>query len=540
MMAITSPDSAGPRREVVETGGAGLTETPPEVRTPLTAIRGAKTVAGDLAAVASGRLALAGLSAASVLITTRMLGPSGYGTLALVSVAAGLIFTASTSWTGISVRRYGREELAETGSMSRLTWNRVIIGVPVAALSIGVILVLKVTHTLSATLTWTLVAIAVGSALVAVVNDHWVCLLETNGRMKTSAAAQVTCQALYVGILVAIFATGARASAATVLILGLGTSTLLAIVVVPLVWRVGLAPARTNAALLRRMLKLSTPMIAFTVSQYLFASIDIIALRLWRSQADVGVYAVAYQAYTVLSRVAVAATAVFVPLFVSLEMAGRRNLINRYLTVNVPQGVFLIAAATGLAIPLLPVVIPLAFGHRFAAAADPLAILCVALAFLYAGYLLSPILTLRERTGSIAWINAGAAAINVALDALLIGALHMGVVAPAVATTAGVGFMFLTFAASSSRALDVTVKVDAFLFAPILGGLAPALALGGLAGAVAGVAGAALACITIIAWRPLVTSDDIALVAKLALPTVIKRWTVKILTVAARAGGAGV
>ena len=503
-------------------------------KTPVTAIRGASTVAGDLAAVASGRLILAGLSALSVLITTRMLGPAGYGTVALVSVAATLIFTVSTSWTGISVRRYGREDLETSGSMARLTWNRLIIGAPVAAASIAGLLALKASGTLPATFTWELVALAIGSALVAIATDHWVCLLETSGSMKVSAAAQVTCQALYVGTLLAIFGTGGRADSAGVLALALGTSTLLAVGLVPLVWRVGLVPARTDAGLLRRMIKLSTPMIGFTVSQYIFASIDLVALRLWRTPADVGVYAVAYQAYTVVGRVAVAATAVFVPLFVSLDMAGRRPLIKRYAGVNVPQGVFLIAGATGVAIPLVPLVIPLAFGHRFAGAAAPLAVLCVALAFLFAGYLLSPILTLCERTRAIALINAGAAAINVTLDVVLIGMLRMGVVAPAVATTAGLAFMFIAFAACAGGALDMTVKTDAFLFVPILGGLVPALALGGAAGAVAGIAGAVLLCVMIVVWRPLFTSDDAVMVGRLDLPDAIKRTLVKFVTVSER------
>ena len=321
---------------------------------PVESIRGATTVASDLATVATGRAALALLSAVSVLITTRMLGPAGYGTVALAGIIATLVYTVTSSWTGVSVRRYGREDLELRGTMSRLTWNRAIIGMPLAVVSIAAVIALKIFGGLPSAVTWPLVWIVIASALTTIVLDHWVCLLETSGRMRLSAVSQVVTQAVYVAILFAIFTLRGHGTPVLILAFGLGTQALLSLALVPFLWSLGLVPLAADRPLLRRMLRLSTPLIGFTVSQYVFASIDILVLRIFRSQADVGVYAVAYQAYTVLSRVAVSATAVFVPLFVSLELAGRRKLIERYLERGVPQGLLLIALAGGVAIPLLP------------------------------------------------------------------------------------------------------------------------------------------------------------------------------------------
>jgi O-antigen/teichoic acid export membrane protein len=460
-----------------------------------------------------------------------MLGPAGYGTIALVGIVATLVFTASTAWTGIAVRRYGREDLEVGRTMNRLTWNRALIGAPLAAISVAAVLTLKFIGALPSSLTWPLVWIAIGSALVTMVVDHWVCMLETSGKMKVSAGSQVASQVLYVGILVALFVIARRASPQIVLMLALGCSCLLAIGVAPVLWRLGVVPPSIDRTLLRRMLRLSTPMIAFTVSQYVLASVDIVVLRMFRSQADVGVYAVAYQAYTVLSRVAVSATAVFVPLFVSLEMAGRRNLIERHLRRGVPQGTFLLAATGGLAIPLLPLLVPVMFGHRFEAAATPLSILALGLLCLFAGYLVSPILTLHEDTRAIAAITVVAAVINVAGDTLMIGVLHMGIIAPAIATSGALAFVFAVFYARAQQALDQDVRFDAWVVAPMIAGLVPTLAWGGVLGAVTGIAGAAVASAGIIMWRSPFSREDADLIAKLDLPEVIKRGVVKVIMI---------
>ena len=97
---------------------------------PVAAILGANSVASDLAAIVTGRFGMAFLSFVAALMTTRMLGPVGYGTVAIVAILSNLVFTVSTSWTGVSIRRYGREDLEIRGSMSRTTWNRVLIGAP--------------------------------------------------------------------------------------------------------------------------------------------------------------------------------------------------------------------------------------------------------------------------------------------------------------------------------------------------------------------------------------------------------------------------
>lgn len=492
-----------------------------------TSVRGAASVLGDLATIGSSRMAAAVLSLATALITTRMLGPSGYGTIALVGIVAMLVFTVSTAWTGISVRRYGRENLEAIGNMKCLTWNRALIGAPLLAICIATVAILKSVGAMPPGMTWALILIALATGVVNIVTDHWYCLLETSGQMKISAIGRIASQAAYVAALVAIVAAGGRASVQSVLLLALASAALFALSAAPFVWKEGVGSPTFDQYLLRRMLWLSTPMIALMASQYVFGSVDVVVLRMFRSQSDVGIYAVAYQAYTVLSAAGVTATAVLVPLFVSLRVAGRSNVIDRYFRASVPQGLFAISVVCGLGAVPVPVLVPIVFGQQFAAAAVPMMVLLAGLAFLFASYLIAPILTLHEKTRATAAINVVAGIINVVADFLLIGLMHMGVLAPAIATSGALLFVFGAFYAKARTTLGSKAVPNPLMLAPLPAGIVPAALLQGVQGVAAGFVGVALAAAGILLCSAPFEARDAEIVAKLDLPDAVKRVAVK-------------
>lgn len=474
------------------------------------------------------------LSFLTVLMTTRMLGPRGYATVALVGVVASLLFTTSTAWTGVSVRRYGREDLERSGELSRLTWNRVVIGLPITIMASAAIVALRFLDLIPSSFSWPLVGLALSTGLATIIVDHWVCLLETSGRFKVSAAGQVLSQAGYVGAIAFLFVSASHGSPTVVLSLVLASTVTLAIGLAPFVWRRGVVPVSVDAQLLRRMLWLSAPMIGLMVAQYVLASVDVIVLRMFRSQTDVGVYAVAYQAYTVLSAAAISVTAVLTPLFVSLRMAGRQNLVEGYIRSATPQALLVIACGFALVIPTVSLMVPVVFGDSFSAATEPLAILVVGLAFLFAAYLVAPILTLYEQTRAIALFTCVAAVINVVGDVVMLGVLHMGIEAPAVATDAGLLYLFLAFFWRARRLLGVATRPPLRFAAPLVVGLVSVLALNDRAGVAAGFAAVLLTSTAVIVWHCPFRAEDLALIEKLELPVPVKAIAVKAIARLAR------
>jgi O-antigen/teichoic acid export membrane protein len=311
----------------------------------------------------------------------------------------------------------------------------------------------------------------------------------------------------------------------------LAAYTALALGLTALTWKSAVVPAEFDRALLRRMLRLSIPMIGFMVSQYVFSSVDIVILKIFRTQADVGVYAVAYQAYTVLSRVTQSGTIVLVPLFVSLRMAGRGDLVVRYMRRNVAQGLFLIAVLTALVIPFLPLIVPLAFGHAFASASTPMAILLCGLVFLFAQYLIAPVLTLNEQTRAMAVISALATLLNVVGDVVLVAVLHMGILAPAVATSAALFFMFGGYYICAARASSVKRQVPLLGALPLTAALVPILIWEGIAGTMIGLAAVLVTSLAVLRVRRPFGPEDAEVVAKLRLPEPVKRGALKALAV---------
>jgi O-antigen/teichoic acid export membrane protein len=498
-------------------------------RTSSPVVRGAKTVAGDLAAVTSGRVAVVLLAAISVVITTRLLGPRGYAVVALVGIVSRLAWNASLSWTGMSARRYGREDLELRGAMNRVTWNRGLIAAPLITASFLLVLGLKAAGVLPLGLTWKLVAIALTTSLMVMLTDHVTTMLEAAGRMRTSAGVQVLGQAAYVGALGVVFVSLRHFSAPSVLVLNLAIGSCAAIVLPRLAWRTSITPVEIDRKLLRRMLKLSIPMIGVTVSQYVFSAVDIVILRMFRGQADVGVYAVAYQAFSTLSQVAQALPIVLVPLFVSFNLAGRDDVVRRYMQRHLEQGLFLFAVIAGLAIPFLPLAVSLLFGSAFAGATVPMAILMCGLTFFFANSLVMPILSLHEQSRALAIVWVGGAAVNVAGDVILVAILHMGILAPAIATSGALMCMFAGYYLAAQRPLEMRMRLPVLQVVPLCAGLVPTLVWGGISGILVGVVAVVGASSAIMMWKRPFKREDIAVIATLRLPEPVKRCAIRVI-----------
>ena len=283
------------------------------------------------------------------------------------------------------------------------------------------------------------------------------------------------------------------------------------------------------------MLWLSAPLIGLTASQYVIGSIDLVVLRAFRSRADVGVYSVAYQAYSVLLAVAQAAPAVFVPLFVSLQMASRKDLIARYVRRTIPQIMLIVAVLVGLGVSFLRTVLPIVFGHAFAGASKPLGFLCIGITMLFGANLVAPIMLLYEKTRVNAMIAGIAACLNVAGDLLSIVVLHTGIEGPAISTSIAITWVFAADYVIASRCLEVRPRFDPTVLLPIATALVLSRVMTGVLGLLVAVAGTLAAAAVVIVWRRPFRTEDAEVLAKLDLPAPLKRWAMRALELFARA-----
>jgi O-antigen/teichoic acid export membrane protein len=480
-------------------------------------IRGLATVVGDLSSVAGARLAVAVLSIAGSIATTHLLAPESYAVIAYMGVGATLMLVAGSGWTSAAVVRYGREELEHTAGMRRVVWARVAVTVPVL---FGVIVLgvgLQAAGVLPHDFTWPFLWMTLAIGTLGVACDQMIVALEAFGRMRAGARAGTARQAmLLVGMLALLAAAdGARRPPESVAWLIFAVTLVLTAGLAWVLRGHGLWPPRLDRVQLRRILRFSLPLVAFSASQYVISSIDIVVLSAFRPAAEVGTYALAYSGYATLASLAASLTVVLIPLLVSLRVGGRSELIVRYFERLVPSAILLACTVGGLLAPIGALLIPVVFGAGFEGAAEPFAILVAAAVMMVVASLVAPIVMLHERTGATATISVGALAVNVVGDLVLVGWVGMGGDGPALATTAAIALTAFGYIIVARHDLGVRPALSLGLWVPLVAGIVPAVMGSAGLGLVCAAAGAAL----VLAVRPPFDAGDADLVARLDLPS---------------------
>lgn len=497
-------------------------------------IRGLDTLVGDFAGVTGARVATLVLGLLTVVLTARILTPEGYAVIAYMTLGGTLIMFVAGGWSGAAVMRYGREELDRTASMRHSAWARAALTLPILVLVSALLPALKVVGVLPQEFAWTYVWLTVALGFFFVAGEQLQVVLDAAGRMRLSAAAAAARQALLVAGLAAIAVSGAGRSTLTVAWLTVAVAALLMLALSLALRGLALWPPRLDRAQLRRIFVFSAPLIAFTASQYGMRSVDIVVLRAYGTAHEVGIYALAYQSYTMLQTLAVTVTIVLIPLFVSLREAGREELVTRYFERLVPQGILVSSVLGGLLAPLVVLAVPVVFGADFRDAGPPLALLVAALVLFGISSLLAPILMLNERTRATSVINVVALALNVVADVVLIGVLDVGLLGPAIATIGTLVVIVAGYLVVARRDLQTAPVLSPALALPLAAGVLPAVLLDGAAGVVLGLGGVVVAT-ALVLWRlALFVEQDAELVARLDLPAPIRSRAVAAISRLAR------
>jgi O-antigen/teichoic acid export membrane protein len=472
--------------------------------------------------VFAARATTVGLTVASVIVTTRILDPTRYGTFAYVSVIATVLFTVGSAWSSPAVSRFGREELDRHGRMNVITWERLVITAPAVSFVVAGVVVFALSGGLPARFPWYLVVAAIGYGIALVFSDHIVYVLQALARMRLASLGIVARQAAVFGALIALLALGSHSVGAVAVVTLVGSAVLTA-AFVPFAWRRAIWPPTTDPSVRRRLLRFSLPMFAFTLSQYVIQTIDLPLIGIFRSPRDVGLYALAYQSYTVLQQLAATSVAVLTPLFVSLRTAGRESVVRLYVDRTVWQVTFLSAAAVGIVTPLIPVLLPLLFGNRFGDASTPLVILFGANLLLVTANLFAPVLLLHEASRYVGWSNGIAAAMNVALDLILLGGFGFGIWSAAAATAISVGVIVVAYAYAARTRSGARGHLRPIVFLPAAVALIPTLALTPALGVAVGIPAAFASAAVILARGRLFSPSDAELLEHLSLPRGARR-----------------
>lgn len=432
---------------------------------------GVKTSFWDYMSLLSGNLFLIPLGIVSVALITRILGPEGFGYITIFNLVTTFVVMVTTNWTAGSLLRFGREEYDQQGKLNHSFWARTIISTP--CLFIGIVIIYIWRSFISDYVkmpSWA-VWLVIGSALILTARTYLDYILQAIHKMKAYAVAQIFFVSASIIGLTLIFVGFFPKTYLTVIIIGLITNAisiiLLSILLIPLGV---LFPVKTDQRMLREVFSFSYPLMIGNLAAYIVNWVDVIVIKHFFYMSDVGRYQLAYNMFNLLAGLIGSVTVLTTPILVSFLAAKREDLVLRYSTRLVPQGILLWTTTVGIVLCICPPIFRIVFGEGFSASVIYFQFLSIglvlnSLANFYSGEITAYKLI---KLGVMASVARGV--VNLIGDILLVP--QIGPLGAAFSTTGGIIVAALCYLLICQRQLKEKILWQFILVLPTLLSLA--------------------------------------------------------------------
>ena len=379
-------------------------------------------------ALGSSEIASRGIAFVATAILARRLGVEGLGLLAFAAAVAGYFGLALTTGFGeIGAREVARRPDEALKIAADGTLIRILIAVFGAiAVAMAALLLVQAPDARVVILLSTLSLFSLG------VDTSWVYKgLERN---RVVAGGMLASQLIYLaGVLMFVRTPG---NVIRVPVIQFTGELCAALVLLWLLFGRFKRPSIRGGMALARQ---SGWITLSRVMRSLIVTFDVVLLGLLATRRDVGLYSAAYRVCYLMMAVAVATHVVFAPSIARATLAGSmavRGVLERSVALTATVMLPFVVGAAVLASQLLG----LLFGDQFISGAPALRLLAVSIALLALHGTTRSVFVAHHQTKLEAMIFAVAAALNIALNFLLIP--RYGIVGAAWATVAAEGLIF--------------------------------------------------------------------------------------------------
>lgn len=360
-------------------------------------------------------------------LLARALGPEGYGKVVLFIALTGAIALVAGSWPFLSV-----PVLCAHGSpLGSVVTSALALAIGAAAILSAA--VLPFSESISGSGSSVIPAVALyASALIGLQAVY--AMFQVREQMRAIAMIQALERVLTFVLLGGLVLAGALSLEAAQLGLGTGAMVILIGATIMARARLGLRAERMtpSAAMVRQVLGVAGPMAVVSVCSYLVAYVDVLLLKWFVGDREVGLYALGYQIFTLVIQVGALWIVAALPAHAVEHARGTSEtvvspLVLRRVAYAWTAAMLLLAAGAALGLGTV-------FGARYEAARGPL-VLLIAGTPLLAGYFVTvPLLVAAGRAKRLAAVSLAGLLINVGLDLALMP--EHGFWAPAIATGA--------------------------------------------------------------------------------------------------------
>jgi len=383
------------------------------------------SVSGQAAAFAAGL--------ACMVLTTRLLGPAGYGRLEVFFMLVAVLSQVVVGWPNLGLVRYGREEFARRRSLAESFTARAALFA--VSLMVAAALLAGLRHPLAEYLDLAtaprllLLYVAFNEAFFAFGR-----VFQVVSRFRAYALTTVGVQGLkFLLILVAFVLLGWPATVARLIQVQIvAVGAVLALGGLALPWR-SLLPLRLDLAALRRMFSYSWPLMLGGLSVLVVDWVDLAVIKEYRPAQEVGWYAVSYRPLVILAHLRVAFIGAVLPLMVSLAVERRHGSLRWFLDEGLPQVAWTVGLLCILGAALMEA-IPLILGRPYGPSVVPAQVLLAGVGFSVVSALHAALLRALDRVRPTVAVGLALAGLNLVLDLWLVP--RLGTIGAATATAA--------------------------------------------------------------------------------------------------------
>lgn len=372
----------------------------------------------DYAELVLGRCGASALSAIAFACIARVLGAEAYGQYALAVMVATVVATLLINWPNAAIVRFGREELARTGSLSETFASRLGLFGFTLLLAGSALYIFRENLQDYIGLEGSAAYLVVGGLTAAIaLSEMCVSTVQAADRVRESAHLQVVSKAVFL----ALIGYAALAGADVTFILIACTAGLLmasgrALLRVRKV--IGFRAGSVQRA--KQMAGYTWALVFGGISGVVVRWVDLVVIKEVLGVAEVGHYSAAYQVFNILGTATAALPSLIFPLMVELRTVGKLGRIRAFIDGLLPHAFLAWNILLAFCVVLAKPVIVLLLGPDFLPAVLPLQILTLGLSFNAIGRAYTGITNAFDLLNRVAFLGIFVGLINLLGDILLI------------------------------------------------------------------------------------------------------------------------
>lgn len=405
-----------------------------------------------------GQLANFSVGFFSLLIYGGLFSKPQIAVISLFEMVVALFLSLGFTWSAIALVRFGEGEYTREGTTAYTSSLRLALTLPILAILVVAILFFQ--EELLAyigTADRSIIAFLVIDLFLVVTREHFVHLFNARERQRVNAAIYFGMSIGKLCVLLWLWSRPDSVSAESYVKLLVGVDALALLVHATLIERPFLWPLRwPRSADFLQMLRFVVPQIYGFAALFVINWIDAYFIRLHLTAEDLGGYQFVYSLFTRAAALAFIINTIFFPRIMDWNRSNPTATL-RYMQ-RTPSIVF---GCIGVIAPIVIVavgpVFSFFFGPKFVDSYASFYLLLATLPWIYLSYVYVPVLNSRDRVGRVQLANAAAAAINVAVDVVLIH--RIGIIGAALGTLLAFQARSLILMVAAHRLLGVPFRL---------------------------------------------------------------------------------